>query len=52
VTAQALIFILFFYYKDRVAYLWYNLIGCVACVLFSLVLQLLLGRKAEKPHAA
>jgi len=52
VTAQVLIFILFFYYKDRVAYLWYNLIGCVACVLFSLVLQLLLGRKAEKTHAA
>jgi SSS family solute:Na+ symporter len=47
-AAQALVFIL--YFTLSISYLWYNLIGCAACVLFSLVLQALLG--APKAGAA
>jgi Na+/proline symporter len=44
--AQSLIFALYFL-RHRfpvldISYLWYNLIGCAACVIFSLALQLLL----------
>lgn len=43
VGAQSLIFALFFLRHGFPAldfsYLWYNLIGCAACVLFSLILQ-------------
>ncbi len=42
VVAQLLIFALFYFYRDRVAYLWYNLIGCAACVGLSLFLHALL----------
>ena len=31
-------FVLFFSLK--ISYLWYNLIGCAACVIFSLILQM------------
>jgi hypothetical protein len=40
-AAQALVFVL--YFKLTISYLWYPLIGCAACVLFSLVLQAALG---------
>jgi Na+/proline symporter len=40
-AAQALVFVL--YASLNISYLWYNLIGCVACMLFSLVLQAALG---------
>jgi SSS family solute:Na+ symporter len=50
--AQSLIFVL---WADRaslgISYLWYNVIGCAACMLFSLLLQALLGGGA-KPGAA
>jgi SSS family solute:Na+ symporter len=47
VAAQTLIFALYFL-RHRfpaldISYLWYNLIGCAACVLFGLVLQMILG---------
>jgi SSS family transporter len=43
-SAQALVLVLFFTVPDnRLSYLWYNLIGCGACVLFSLMLQTVLG---------
>ncbi len=47
ICAQLLIFALRFL-KDLVpaldfSYLWYNVIGCVACVVFSVLLQLLIG---------
>jgi SSS family transporter len=35
--AQALVFSL--YFTLSISYLWYNLIGCAACVLFSLLIQ-------------
>jgi len=40
-AAQALVFVLFF--KLTISYLWYPLIGCAACVAFSLILQAALG---------
>jgi solute:Na+ symporter, SSS family len=45
-AAQALVFILFA--GTTIGYLWYNLIGCAACVLFSLLLQTMMG-PAEPP---
>lgn len=41
VAAQMLIFALYFTLK--ISYLWYPLIGCAACVAFSLVLQTVMG---------
>jgi hypothetical protein len=40
-AAQALVFIL--YFSLNISYLWYNFIGCAACVLFSLLIQAVLG---------
>jgi len=40
--AQALVFCLYFSLKNtpyEISYLWYNLVGCAACLLFSLVIQ-------------
>jgi len=45
VTAQLLVFALFFSLK--ISYLWYNLIGCAACVLVSLIIQLLMTLKTS-----
>ena len=39
-VAQILVFVL--YFSLNISYLWYNLIGCAACVLLSLVIQLIL----------
>ena len=41
ITAQLLVFALFA--SLDISYLWYNLIGCAACVGFSLVFQAVLG---------
>ncbi len=40
-ATQVLVIVL--YFRLNISYLWYNLIGCAACVLFSAVLQVLLG---------
>ncbi len=40
-AAQGLVFVL--YFSLNISYLWYNFIGCAACVLLSLVLQAVLG---------
>jgi hypothetical protein len=42
-AAQALVFIL--YSRLTISYLWYPLIGCAACVVFSLILQRLGNNK-------
>jgi Na+/proline symporter len=47
-AAQALVFVLFF--SLHISYLWYNFIGCAACVLFSLFLQTALGSNAQFPE--
>jgi SSS family solute:Na+ symporter len=40
-VSQALVFIL--YFSLNISYLWYNFIGCMACVLLSLIIQTVLG---------
>jgi Na+/proline symporter len=40
-AAQMLVFVL--YFSLNISYLWYNFIGCAACVLFSLLIQAALG---------
>jgi Na+/proline symporter len=40
VTAQALVIVM--YFSLDIGYLWYNLIGCAACIAFSLALQAVL----------
>jgi putative effector of murein hydrolase len=40
-VAQALVFVL--YFSLNISYLWYNFIGCAACVLLSLIIQAVLG---------
>jgi SSS family solute:Na+ symporter len=52
--AEALIFALFFlrnaYPALKFSYLWYNLIGCAACVVFSLLLQAVFGDRSAAPR--
>ena len=40
-AAQAVVFVL--YATLSISYLWYNVIGCVACIAFGLILQAVLG---------
>ncbi len=42
-AAQALVFILFA--TLDISYLWYNIIGCAACMLFGLMLQTLIDQR-------
>jgi len=44
VTAQALVLVM--YFSLNLGYLWYNLIGCAACIAFSLALQAVLPPRA------
>jgi solute:Na+ symporter, SSS family len=41
VAAQALVIVMFF--SLSISYLWYNLIGCAACIAFSVLLQAAFG---------
>jgi Na+(H+)/acetate symporter ActP len=45
IGAQLLIF--FLYARLEISYLWYNLMGCVACVMLSLGLQFALGSASQ-----
>jgi len=45
VTAQALVIVM--YFSLGIGYLWYNLIGCAACIAFSLALQAILPPRAR-----
>jgi len=45
-VAQLLVFAL--YFTLSISYLWYPLIGCAACVLFSLILQTIMGKKQDE----
>ncbi len=50
-AAQSLVIFLYFclpYLWVEISYLWYNLIGCAACVLFSIVLQALTGPTVDR----
>jgi Na+/proline symporter len=44
VTAQVLVIVM--YFSLNIGYLWYNLIGCAACIAFSLALQAVLPPRA------
>jgi Na+/proline symporter len=48
ITAQALVIVM--YFSLSIGYLWYNIIGCAACVLFSLILQAFI--KSPEPAEA
>jgi solute:Na+ symporter, SSS family len=54
-AAEALIITLFFLRNAfpalKFSYLWYNLIGCAACVVFSLILQAMLRGERETERA-
>jgi solute:Na+ symporter, SSS family len=45
-TAQALVFT--FYFSLTISYLWYPLIGCSLCVLFSIALEVFLSGDGNK----
>jgi solute:Na+ symporter, SSS family len=49
VAAQVLVIVMFF--SLNIGYLWYNLIGCAACLAFSLMLQALLGTRPRQGAA-
>jgi hypothetical protein len=52
-AAQALVLALFFMVPDnRLSYLWYNAIGCAACVLLSLAMQAALDAIGLSPKTA
>ena len=44
IAAQALVIVM--YFSLNIGYLWYNFIGCAACVVLSLALQAILPRRA------
>jgi len=47
-TAQTLVLALYFTVPDqRLSYLWYNVIGCIVCVLVSAVIQLASGPQSR-----
>jgi hypothetical protein len=37
--------VLYFNVADHLSYLWYNPIGCAACVLFSILFQAVIGER-------
>lgn len=47
IAAQILVIIM--YFSLSIGYLWYNVIGCAACILFSLILQGALGSARPAP---
>jgi Na+/proline symporter len=46
IVAQLLVFVL--YATLSISYLWYNIIGCVACMLIAMIFQPLFGSKNEE----
>ena len=53
ITAQLVTVLIFLCRRSQpdfpVSYLWDNAIGCLACVLFSVVIQMAIGRRATNP---
>jgi SSS family transporter len=45
----AQLLVLGMYYTLNISYLWYNVIGCAACVGISILLQLMIGTPPEGP---
>lgn len=44
-VAQLMVF--FLYYKLTISYLWFPLIGCAACVVLSIIVQLFIGKNQK-----
>ena len=40
------------YFSLNIGYLWYNVIGCAACIVMSLVLQTVLPSRQIRARAA
>jgi len=51
IASQALILALFFSGVFEFSYLYYNMIGCVGCVVLSVVLQFTIRRREERAEA-
>jgi Na+/proline symporter len=51
-AASAQILVIALYFCLSISYLWYNVIGCAACVILSLVIQWMLEDKAATKLAA
>jgi solute:Na+ symporter, SSS family len=49
IAAQSLVFVL--YINLQISYLWYNVIGCVACMAFSIIFQAAAGLGQERAAA-
>jgi len=49
-AAQLLVFVL--YFSLTISYLWYNFIGCAACMLFSAAIQTAIGPAAGREEPA
>ncbi len=45
IAAQALVIVM--YFSLSIGYLWYNIIGCAACVIFSVILQAVIKSPAS-----
>lgn len=43
-VAELLVIICYFYFEERIAYLWLNVIGCLLVVMFSLLFQVFLEK--------
>jgi Na+(H+)/acetate symporter ActP len=50
IVAQGLVFVL--YYSLNISYLWYNFIGCAACVVLAASLQVILGPRKQEVEAS
>jgi Na+/proline symporter len=51
-TLAAQVLVLVFYYRLTISYLWYNIIGCAACVAFAVVLQAVIPSPAKEAATA
>jgi Na+/proline symporter len=49
IAAQVLVFTM--YATLKISYLWYNLIGCAACMLLSIAIQMMFGRRSPRDMA-
>jgi len=50
-AAQGIVFVCYYCFRDGIAYLWYNFIGCAACLLLSLAFEAMGGQLKVKSRA-
>ena len=44
ILSESIVILMYFYFDDQIAYLWYNPIGCMLIILIAMVLNPLDGR--------